>query len=200
MTSCPRCGKEVVQPKRGAPKKWCSARCRRDAWDEAQKWTCRNCGASRTRQAQLCSACWTSRRGVRDSYMAERWRDGLALWEIALELQSTANAIGVRLCQLRKRGWDLPYRSHSERGRVNDEDRGVKDLAALAIRRPKLRAISRLNNAVALGHIERPAACERCGSDDRVEGHHHDYSKPLDVEWLCFTCHRQEHGQLQVAA
>jgi len=37
--------------------------------------------------------------------------------------------------------------------------------------------------------------CKECGAAD-VQAHHHDYSKPLDVEWLCFRCHRNErHGQ-----
>lgn len=38
-------------------------------------------------------------------------------------------------------------------------------------------------------------ACEHCG-DPSTEAHHRDYSKPLEVVWLCFTCHRREHGQL----
>lgn len=51
-----------------------------------------------------------------------------------------------------------------------------------------------LNYAVRTGKIIRPP-CERCGSDKRVEGHHDDYTRPLDVHWLCFCCHRSEHGQ-----
>lgn len=43
--------------------------------------------------------------------------------------------------------------------------------------------------------------CQHCGATDKVQAHHHDYSKPLDVEWLCFKCHRErEHGQVVVAA
>lgn len=38
--------------------------------------------------------------------------------------------------------------------------------------------------------------CEYCGSEERVQGHHKDYSKPLEVTWVCFQCHRQkEHNQ-----
>lgn len=35
--------------------------------------------------------------------------------------------------------------------------------------------------------------CEKCGSVDRVEAHHDDYSKPLEVRWLCRFHHDGEH-------
>ena len=34
--------------------------------------------------------------------------------------------------------------------------------------------------------------CERCGHP-KTDGHHEDYSKPLDVIWLCRRCHLQHH-------
>lgn len=50
-----------------------------------------------------------------------------------------------------------------------------------------------LNNAVQSGSVVKPNACERCGSDGKIHGHHHNYSKPLEVEWLCQPCHGAEH-------
>jgi hypothetical protein len=36
--------------------------------------------------------------------------------------------------------------------------------------------------------------CSACGNPD-AEKHHHDYSKPLEVTWLCRPCHMKQHGE-----
>ncbi len=36
--------------------------------------------------------------------------------------------------------------------------------------------------------------CIRCGSMLNLHAHHEDYSKPLEVEWLCASCHRRRHA------
>jgi hypothetical protein len=38
--------------------------------------------------------------------------------------------------------------------------------------------------------------CERCGTTYLVHAHHDDYSKPLEVMWLCLTHHRERHREL----
>lgn len=54
--------------------------------------------------------------------------------------------------------------------------------------------------AINHGEIKRETTCEQCGSDRRVEGHHDDYSKPLDVRWLCRSCHCRHHAALRKQA
>jgi hypothetical protein len=40
-------------------------------------------------------------------------------------------------------------------------------------------------------HTEPPAACSRCGdATRRLERHHPDYSKPLEIVWCCKPCHK----------
>lgn len=38
-----------------------------------------------------------------------------------------------------------------------------------------------------------PQPCEKCG-EEKVEGHHDDYSRPLSVRWLCKKHHLEAHG------
>jgi hypothetical protein len=59
--------------------------------------------------------------------------------------------------------------------------------------REKARAKRHVNEAVKSGRLVRPSTCARCGRIAAVEGHHADYAKTLDVEWLCVSCHRKAH-------
>lgn len=61
---------------------------------------------------------------------------------------------------------------------------------------PEKDAARRKVGAAVKSGVLRKHPCERCGSE-KSQAHHHDYSVPLDVEWLCFRCHREHaHGQV----
>jgi len=42
-----------------------------------------------------------------------------------------------------------------------------------------------------------PQPCQKCGSTKHIHAHHEDYSKPLDVVWLCSRCHRLRHCEMK---
>jgi Bacillus phage endonuclease len=59
----------------------------------------------------------------------------------------------------------------------------------------KEKARQKLTRAIERGHLVRPEHCSKCRRKSRVQGHHTDYSKPLEIVWLCRSCHRAEHAE-----
>jgi DNA-directed RNA polymerase subunit RPC12/RpoP len=56
-----------------------------------------------------------------------------------------------------------------------------------------------VQTAVKRGNLVKPAVCSRCGKafpKEKLQAHHHDYSRPLEVSWYCDKCHKQVHKEL----
>jgi len=53
-----------------------------------------------------------------------------------------------------------------------------------------------LNEYLKLGKIHKPILCEKCNKETQLFGHHEDYSKPLEVIWLCRSCHSNLHKKV----
>lgn len=88
-------------------------------------------------------------------------------------------------------------REYERKRQQTPERRASKyEYLCAARKRDPLRAKARaaVNNAIRDGKLVRqPCAC----GNPKSEGHHDDYSKPLEVRWECFRCHREhEHGQI----
>jgi hypothetical protein len=62
-----------------------------------------------------------------------------------------------------------------------------------AINPDKSRAVQKVKRAVASGRVKKPDQCFACGAGGRLEAHHKDYTKPLDVTWVCSVCHHRFH-------
>jgi hypothetical protein len=97
-------------------------------------------------------------------------------------------------------------RKHLDHVRARDRRyyRKYKDKQAARERRTDVQAKRAIRQAVywavRTGLIERPDRCARCGDSPpphRLHAHHPDYSKPLDVVWLCSLCHGKDHARLR---
>lgn len=64
----------------------------------------------------------------------------------------------------------------------------------------KRKAQRSANKAVRQGRLIRPNQCSSCGKSCVPEGHHPDYSKRLEVIWVCIECHREIHRAMRRAA
>ena len=110
-----------------------------------------------------------------------------------------------------KRQW---YRDNAERIREKARRRRQEDGDALreierrVVRRSprsreKEKARELVADAIRRGELH-PEPCESCGIEDKrtydgrrlIHAHHDDYSKPLEVRWLCVDCHAFHHRRV----
>lgn len=56
----------------------------------------------------------------------------------------------------------------------------------------KVTARQKVRYALKVKKILKKDVCEIC-QESGTQAHHKDYSKPLDVIWLCIRCHSNEH-------
>ena len=54
-----------------------------------------------------------------------------------------------------------------------------------------------LRDAIRYGIVTIPNICESCGKNEILQGHHKDYEKPFEVQWLCCSCHGFEHRKFK---
>lgn len=88
--------------------------------------------------------------------------------------------------------------------RANKPNRVKTKREVSARRRREVAGYSAAHNAVTravkAGALLKEETCGLCGSGGRLEAHHCDYSKKLDVVWLCIACHRRLHmGKTETA-
>lgn len=101
----------------------------------------------------------------------------------------------------RKLRWSRENRERvtESKKRWEEENREQVNASSARMRRlypEKVRARLLLNNAVRDGRTIKPKVCAGCGEEPephKLHGHHPDYRKPLEVEWLCVECHAGEH-------
>lgn len=70
----------------------------------------------------------------------------------------------------------------------------TQDTTASTERHQQKLAWDAVERAVRRGELVPREECERCGRGGRIEAHHADYTKRLEVEWICVRCHQGEHN------
>lgn len=50
-------------------------------------------------------------------------------------------------------------------------------------------AQSAVARAIKAGLLHRPGVCSECDREGRIEAAHRDYDEPLEIRWLCRSCH-----------
>ena len=71
--------------------------------------------------------------------------------------------------------------------------RAADSLARANANPEKVKARSELHAAMKRGEVVKPTRCCECGKQKKLDGHHDDYTKPLEVRWFCRSCHVKYH-------
>jgi replicative DNA helicase len=130
---------------------------------------------------------------IRDSGALEQDADVVMLLTRS-EAENTEDTVPARLLLKKQRSGptgkiDLLFRrsltQFSESAAAPAQAGGAVYLDA-PIRKRARRAVQ---SALERGELTKPEACERCDGKGEVGAHHRDYSRPLDVRWLCSGCH-----------
>jgi len=82
--------------------------------------------------------------------------------------------------------------NHNWKGGISNENYRYKKIQ-LQRYPEKDRSGKLLRKAVKKGKIKKPNECEKCKDNGKLQGHHEDYTKPLEVIWLCKKCHNKIH-------
>lgn len=94
----------------------------------------------------------------------------------------------------------MPYKeSWGEKAKERSRKRTQYFIEYRKKAKEKYRARARVGQALKDGRLEK-GVCEFYRSSQckgRIEGHHPDYKKPLQIYWLCSKHHREEHNKIE---
>jgi hypothetical protein len=130
------------------------------------------------------SRAWKERNKKKASYKRKKAASDLRWY---LEVRNTEEFRRKRLAIKRRYSSD-PKIAARERERIETFRKANPELG---------RAHANLFYAVKTGKVKKPKSCQRCGKipprakdgRSKLQGHHPDHSKPLEVVWLCSFCH-----------
>lgn len=165
-------------------------------WGEGRPLTCYKCGEMKENPKNShCSACASE-------YNKDYWANVLAplvnqrevtmICECGKEKESTRKFYCDN-CLLRRKRESTMLAARRRRAKLRD-DGFIVVAEPLSEDEKLMRKAARdyLNSLIRQGYIQRND-CEVCGSKEKVEAHHDDYLRPLDVRWLCRIHHDEHH-------
>lgn len=92
---------------------------------------------------------------------------------------------------VKTRDRDAQQAADNRRHQRHKEERNARhqEINARPEHAPARAARAQVQAAKDSGRLRVPATCTNCGARGRLEAHHPDHGKPLDVKFLCPKCH-----------
>lgn len=130
---------------------------------------------------------------------SSKYDNAIQLYEKGMSIQECADFYEISRQSmhkiLKRRG--CVFRDNLKFGEENHFHRGC-----LPDRSKKERCHDIVEKAIKQGALINPKICEKCGDSgafkdgrNAIQAHHGDYDKPLEVTWLCQSCHHKWHKE-----
>ena len=193
---CMPCNNKVKAANKAEKRKRLREEQGKKQWGTGRQLTCYTCGKVKEKpSASLCDSC-------NSEYHKKHWSQVIApkvnqrvitmICECGKEKASTRrlycdDCLSFRKAKANREAAQVRRDRLKKNGKISfipfltDEEKAMRSAAR-----------NYLQNMIKQGYITR-LNCEVCGSDVNIEGHHDDYTKPLDVRWLCKTHHAEHH-------
>lgn len=166
-------------------------------YGEGRKFECSSCGKIKENpEKSYCLECFNKK-------ARERWANGerkrfnqrkiTLICECGKEKDSTRKLYCNECLIFRKRKANRDSAKRLRSKIKNNEPIIIKEQLSRQDRAIRTAARSYLHAMIRKGLMVR-LDCEVCGSNENIEGHHDDYTKPLDVRWLCKAHHIEHHN------
>lgn len=177
---------------------------------------CKSCEASKNeddfyKNHDECKKCWNKYCSIRrkrligedPTYLEKRraylreWREknkdkNESYWRRSLQEEKESGYANRKNAKYRKMA-----NKSVKKWRVKNQDRFKETEKARRDRdRFNENARRRVYKAITRAHMTRPDNCSKCSKECKPEAHHDDYTKALEVTWLCRICHRHVHDKL----
>lgn len=108
-----------------------------------------------------------------------------------------AERLSTNIDWIEKEAERCRIKSRRRRKPMSTEQQRLRNVKFRETQPIKYQAKIKTSNAIRDKKLTR-MPCEVCG-DTKVEAHHDDYSRPLDVRWLCKKHHMEHHVKLNSA-
>jgi hypothetical protein len=189
---CPPCRSKAAAARKAKKREEAGKR----PWGAGRPLTCYLCNEVKEKpDASYCNSCASE-----DN--KKRWKDVYAprvnqkevtlICECGKEKESTRKFYCIECLKKRKR--DRNKVSSQHRRDKLKIDGVIVVPTPLTVEQRSMRQAARdyINRLIRQGVVTR-LNCEVCGSQKNVEAHHDDYTRPLDIRWLCRVHHDEHH-------
>ncbi|KKM90366.1 hypothetical protein LCGC14_1239320 [marine sediment metagenome] len=137
----------------------------------------------------LCSIC-RKEKTVKEFRKAKSRKSGRSSWCNPCAAQYNTSWRKRNLAKARQSGRNYAKRLHARLKKEGtpyySEPRSRSEF------KKKVKAL--VYNAIRRGDIVRPKSCQKCGKRGvRLDAHHEDYKKTMEVVFLCTACHGIKH-------